>query len=498
MEKNLFVFKKWRTSIFLSGGFLLVLLLAVSCAQGFDGHETFASSVTNAQLESPGADKITVSSVVNTKGEEEFKIEWPVIYGAGGYQFSLYIVDDPDNPIVVGEEDEILDKCYTQRAKQEDTKYKIMIKTLGNEKYNNTTASRATELDYSTLVPKVAEIPNGTDLAEYFATNPIQSDGTEQAYELVTGGNYTINGTLDFGLNWITLRGDKIDHAKITYGNAGRMTTMGGLRLKFIDFDCSEVQSSDSNAALLLFNSVPDASILGTGNYYIINNEVAIQSCNITGINRYLVYDNNKQYCAEKLRIQDCIIALNSTTEIIYMQGGFVNELSLIQNTFYGLIESGSYFLRYNNSGRPDRAGFVRGAIALYNNTFYNIVKNGQMGNYSGMNNAMNDLKMTKNLFVNCGNRDVVRRISGGGTNMVRTLVDNCYWFEGGFTSGQEMGHSQGDNTTANKSVATGFYEETSFTGPINDANTHNVNFTPTGTEILRRGVGDPRWLSAQ
>jgi hypothetical protein len=45
---------------------------------------------------------------VNSQGVDEFKIQWPVIYGAGGYRFSLYIVDDPSNPQPVGVENEML------------------------------------------------------------------------------------------------------------------------------------------------------------------------------------------------------------------------------------------------------------------------------------------------------------------------------------------------------------------------------------------------------
>ena len=57
--------------------------------------------------------------------------------GAGGYQVTFYNIDDPDNPVVIGEENEVVDKCTITRDITEDTKYKVAVRALGNQKYNN-------------------------------------------------------------------------------------------------------------------------------------------------------------------------------------------------------------------------------------------------------------------------------------------------------------------------------------------------------------------------
>lgn len=471
----------------------MLMLLLASCVDGYDDDQTFSPGVTDTQLESPDASKITVTTVINSTQEEELKIEWPVVMGAGGYQFTLYNVDDPDNPVVVGEENEIVDGCSVQRPKQEDTKYKIVILTLGNEKYNNKTATSSSEKEYTTLVRSVGTIPAGSDLADYFEANPIEANVEEVAYELEAGGHYTLSRPLDFGLNWITLRGDKIDHATVTYGADGRIGTNAGLKLKFIDFDCSAVPEG-SDAAFILLSKTPDESIKGTGDYYIIENDVAVQSCNIKGINKYLIYDNNTKYCIKTFRIQDCIVSLNTTSEVLFFQSGFINNLTFSQSTLYGVVESSTYLIKYNNSGRPDRAGFQNGSINFYNSTLYNISKNGQMANYPGMSRTAVTLSLNQNLFVNCGKKDVVRRLAAG-TSMTRSIANNCYWYEGGFAENEEMGGTQGDNSNANKAPATGFYEVPDFAGPIDNPDPLNVNFTPSGSEISKRSVGDPRWL---
>ena len=169
------------------------------------------------------------------------KVEWPVIMGAGGYLFSMYIVDDPTNPVAVVK-DSIIDGCSVACTYLDDTNYKVEIKTLGNDKYNNKDAASVSEVTWSTLVPATT-IPAGTDLNTYFENNPITSGkDVEVAYELEAGGSYTISGDLNLGVNNVQLRGNKVNHAKVTFTGSGAIVSSGGgMALKFIDFDCDVV-----------------------------------------------------------------------------------------------------------------------------------------------------------------------------------------------------------------------------------------------------------------
>lgn len=49
----------------------------------------------------------------------------------------------------------------------------------------------------------------------------------------------SISGDLNLGVNNVQLRGNKVNHAKVTFTGSGAIVSSGGgMALKFIDFDC--------------------------------------------------------------------------------------------------------------------------------------------------------------------------------------------------------------------------------------------------------------------
>lgn len=467
-----------------------LLFLLASCIDGYHDDWTFSSGVKNTTLLSPDSSKVVFSK--DTKGN--LVVTWPVVYGAGGYQFSLYIVDDPANPVAVGTENEIVDGCSITRSLEEDTKYKVVIKTLGNEKVNNKTSVDSTVVPYSTLLPAYKVIPDGTDLYQYFVENPIPDSTNELAYELVANGKYTLSAPLDFKTHWITLRGDKIYHPTITYGVAGRLRTTAGFTLKYMDVDCGAVGADVTDNAMLVMSATPDPTILNTtyNSYYILKKDIYFYKCNFYNINRRLIWDGNVKYCLQNLWIRNCKIQLNALNDatggIIYLQGGFANTFTIQNSTVWGNTKSEGYFLRYSNAGRPDRAGYVSGSINFYNNTFYNVVYNKQMANYDGMRSSMVKLNVLNNIFCDCGAGEVIRRLSGSQTSMVRTFLNNCYWFNGAFPLANEVDRVDGDKS------GTAYGVDPQFKDPANGDFTISSNVT----DIITHKSGDPRWLPAQ
>lgn len=263
-------------------------LFLASCTIGYDGNETFSSGVSDTQLTSPSAESITFTQ--NVSGTE-VTITWPVVMGAGGYEVSFYDMNDPDNPVAVGDENEVIDGCSTTRSIAEDTQYEFHIRSLENTEYGNTAAAEATVVDYDTYVTTIATVPSGTDLAEYFADlgDTVVSDSSEVAYELEAGGSYTMTGDVDFNTNWLTLRGDRNDPPTVTLIGDAQFITTAGLKIKFINFDCSQ---STANAFLAM-RSTPDES-LAVGSYYYLSDPVAIESCDFTGVHEYFVYDGGQ------------------------------------------------------------------------------------------------------------------------------------------------------------------------------------------------------------
>ena len=136
------------------------------------------------------------SGFAKLPGTNNVKVNFTCGYGERGYRFSLYIVDDPTNPVVVVK-DSIIDGSSVVCPYIEDTNYKAEIITLGNEKLNNTASTTPAEPTWTTLVPATI-VPPG-DLTAWFTNNPITTGkDVEVAYELEAGGEYTIPGQFGF------------------------------------------------------------------------------------------------------------------------------------------------------------------------------------------------------------------------------------------------------------------------------------------------------------
>lgn len=450
-----------------------------SCAgDGFD-EETFSAGVTNTQLESPEASKVAFSKIAGTSN---VNVTWPLIVGAGGYQFSMYIVDDPSNPVAVVK-DSIIDGCSVACPFQDDTNYKVEVRTLGNEKYNNKDAATASVAVWSTLVAATT-IPSGTNLSTYFTENPITSGkDVEVAFELESGGSYTLSESLDFGVNNVQLRGNKIVHAKVQFtGDAsGIITCGGGLTLKFIDFDCDAAVSG----TFLKFGTVPD-EILGVGDYGIVTNPIMIQSCNIKNVKNKFIDINGKKYAVQNLIIRDCVAEFYQNADLINFSGSgksFVRDLEISNTTLYSHLQSNKRFIRYGD-GKPADAGWGTWSMKFLNNTFYNISYSGQsFNNNTWARNGNPTVQSSKNIFFDTCGGEFNRRIRMSSTYVSMTFDNNCYWYKGEFPRANEIDRADGDKSTSAYGVNPGF------------AKPEEGDFTPSNSDVINHKSGDPRWL---
>ena len=437
---------KFEKPIVVSAVCLSMILSVGSCAgDGFD-EETFSGGVTNTQLESPDASKVSFEKLA---GKPSVKVEWPVIMGAGGYLFSMYIVDDPTNPVAVVK-DSIIDGCSVACTYLDDTNYKVEIKTLGNDKYNNKDAASVSEVTWSTLVPATT-IPAGTDLNTYFENNPITSGkDVEVAYELEAGGSYTISGDLNLGVNNVQLRGNKVNHAKVTFTGSGAIVSSGGgMALKFIDFDCDVV----SKGSFVKFGDVPEE---------------------IKGMNSY-----------GNFIVRDCLIKFYQDAEIFNFNSNnsFVKDFELSSSTLYNLSEaSNGRFMRVAG-GKGADVGWADCSMNFTSNTFYNISCDQEAFNSNVWNRQKNTVNLSKNIFYDSCKGEFNRRIVGGRTDNAKTCDNNCYWYKGGSGLEKEANGNYGDKSTSAYGVDPGFKDPA------------NGDFTVRHSEVISHGSGDPRWL---
>ena len=131
-------------------------LLTLSCADHYDGDESWTPQVQNATLQSPSASDI---KVVASPDGSSMTISWPVVYGAGGYAIALYNVNNPNSPQLV--KTDTIDGCSVTTSREEDTNYSLTLRTLGNEKYNNQAAAENTEYKFQCLLSAVAALNEG-------------------------------------------------------------------------------------------------------------------------------------------------------------------------------------------------------------------------------------------------------------------------------------------------------------------------------------------------
>lgn len=400
--------------------------------------------------------------------------------GDNGRWWFMYIVDDPTNPVAVVK-DSIIDGCSVACTYLDDTNYKVEIKTLGNDKYNNKDAASVSEVTWSTLVPATT-IPAGTDLNTYFENNPITSGkDVEVAYELEAGGSYTISGDLNLGVNNVQLRGNKVNHAKVTFTGSGAIVSSGGgMALKFIDFDCDVV----SKGSFVKFGDVPE-EIKGMNSYGIVTNPMIIQSCEIRNVRHYLVNINGKKYAIQNFIVRDCLIKFYQDAEIFNFNSNnsFVKDFELSSSTLYNLSEaSNGRFMRVAG-GKGADVGWADCSMNFTSNTFYNISCDQEAFNSNVWNRQKNTVNLSKNIFYDSCKGEFNRRIVGGRTDNAKTCDNNCYWYKGGSGLEKEANGNYGDKSTSAYGVDPGFKDPA------------NGDFTVRHSEVISHGSGDPRWL---
>ena len=185
--------------------------------------------------------------------------------------------------------------------------------------------------------------------------------------------------------------------------------------------------------------------------------------------------------------MDDCTIQLeptdgmsNSSVFYVYDGGGFINDFTMTNTTVWNAnANTFKYLIRYNNSGRCDRAGYTTNSINIKNCTMYNVVKTGQMCNHGGFDGqATSNYDVENNIFVDCGSHQVARRFVGRLSDAAKIVFNNnTYWFDG--EANDQTGYDTGYILTTDPAFA----------------NAAEGDFRPSGAEQLSMKTGDPRWL---
>lgn len=482
----------------------LAALTLASCAQGLDDSERFSGGVTNTTLQSPVLTDESFSAIMNPDGTESVNVKWPVVYGAGGYLCNVAIVDNPSDPVKVVN-DSILDGCSLTFPRLEDTKYEVSIKTLGNPKYNNKDAESASVYAYETMLPATT-VPAGTEISQFINNYLAENPGTDEiGFELEGGATYQLDGVLDFGLRKATFRGNKGSHPTVVVNNEAAITTQAGLKVKWINFDCTNATAD----ALLLLSNTPSETIsiealgykaLGANQTgYIIEDPVSFEDVKVKNLPKSFIYGNKTPWSLRDFRIENCLIQLNNATSMTFLnlhegKNGLFKNLSISNSTIYNIVDNDqAYFIRYANqsNARPEKI-FGTGEVSehkISNCTFSKTFSGKDFANQMPQTNAIT-VRIDHCIFY-----DVFRLYQYMHNNINRYTSFNTIC---GITNPVNSNDVGGRKDTNGNPYAT--EENPDFTGPVNielDLTKENggVNFKPKASYASQNMIGDPRWF---
>lgn len=495
--------KKMTLKMRLFGGIVAVSMafFAVSCADGAPDDERVEIGVYDTQLETPALDASNFAKVTNPDGSESIMVTWPVVLGAKGYLCNVNIVDDPTNPEVIVA-DSLVDDSSISFPAREETKYEFSLRTIGDPERGNLDAVEAVTAAYSTMVPAIV-VPAG-EISEFIMANLVDSED-EQAFELAPDTEYTLEGPIDFGLNQFTLRGDKVRHSLITVKDDGCIMTQAGLKVKWINFDCTDMTSN----GLITMSPTPDPSIentvLGytggnTGNFLVLD-PIIIEDCWIKNLPMALLYDNKQKYALKDFRLRNCLIQCDNATGTSFIEfdngGVIIRDMTIENNTIWNVQTNNSaYFLRFSNSSNTLKAFGSNSSTNSYithiwkNNTIAKMFTGKDFGNNVPQNKIATYTVSNNNFY------DVYRLYQYLHNNCTRYCSNNAIWYNEASPQSNDYGGRTDTNgnpfcileegTTPNAAAAD---------MPLLDLTQPNggVNFKASGA--LSSTIGDPRWL---
>lgn len=509
MEKT-FQTKRRACQLFMAAAGLVLL---TCCAEGYESPDGIEHDVRNTQMQSPSKDDITFK--VSTDGTTA-TISWPTVVGASVHEVSFKNVDDPQNPVVIdGYDKKLVDGSSLTVSVAEDSKYEFTIRTLGNTELGNTDDPEAKTYPFSTLVPSVATIPAGSDIAAFWKdfSQTLDTLSTEIAIDLEPGAEYLLTDTVDFGPHNLTFRGDKVRRPVVKMSGNGCFATYTGLKVKFINFDMTD--AAPESFLFMSKNNLPESIKAGNmpdkyvgpkvqKNVYMVEGPIYIAHCWFKNVPQALFHSNSVVCAFWNFTLTDCIVQLHSRSNssrgfiAFEQEGRSIKNVTIENSTIYNTnweIAKSTYFIRYQNqsNSQPEK---VYGTLnAEYKSHSMNFSHSTLLYSYHGKNRFINNvsgndffLTVDHMIFYNC---DQLYRLNQGS----RTYRFN-FWYNDDEAQRRDMDSKDSSNmpfAAEYDPQFVGTIQEIDFSKPNG-----GLNFTPQEYMIVSNNGGDPRWLTKE
>ncbi|MBO4606919.1 MAG: DUF4957 domain-containing protein [Prevotella sp.] len=502
--------KKLTNNICTTLGVLGVLLLG-SCADGYESPDGFDLGVKNSKMETPIQDSISFK--VSTDGKTA-TVSWPTVAGADGHEVTFMNVDDPNNPVIIdGYDKKIVDGSKFTIPVTEDSKYKMLMRTLGNKELGNTDADSARTFNFSTLVPSVMTIPSGEEISSYIAAHPLDSVTEEVAIDLEPNGVYSLNEGVDFAYHKLTFRGDKIHRPIVNITGDGHFETYATLKVKYINFDMSE---STAEGFIAMSKTAPDSikvenlwpynisdknPKLSKG-HYMVEDPIYIANCWFKNLPHAMLYDNELNCAFWYFTVSNCIVQMRNETKSnvgfinLYKAGKAIKNIVIEKSTIYNTVDNGSAcFIRYQHPSNAQPNKTFGSYSAEYQSQSWTFSQTTFSKTYTGWRFVNNTSGSDFTLNVDhCIFYDVAQlyRMDMGS----KTYRFNFLW------SPREDDIKRNNNMSDSGKAPFASVYDPQFKGDVTqelDFSLPNggVDFTPQEYEIVVNRGGDPRWLPA-
>ena len=473
-----------------------------SCAVDGFNDETWQTQVTNTLLSSPSEDEISITS---TPDGARSIIKWKVIEGARGYSCQVYNTTTGEDILLL---DSLVDGTGFTIPREEDSNYKLVIRTLANTSVGNTDAETATEKAFSSFISSFATIPSESDIAEYIAGVEWPEEPDEGiVFDLEAGGIYTLNSGADIGNRRVIFRcQNPANRPIISIGENGTFVIQSGITLKNLKFDATEMTAR----GLISYSKEPTENHLknqdvftdaAVKDFSLINKPIYIQGCMVKNLKRSLFSTNEADWAVVDLIVRNNIIQLNHNEGYPFLDfyksknnKTAVKNLTIEKNTIYNLQENSdnnAYFFRLANASNATGAFGTKNGTSSYK---YDIVNNTIIRTFTGKdfgNNIIQNAKCVNTISYNIF-YDVYRVNKFMHNNSEKHTVNNTMWYV--VTTPQNDDTSKTDNDGNPYTILS----DPGFTAPTEplDLSQENggLNLTPSG-DALAWGSGDPRWL---
>ena len=274
------------------------------------------------------------------------------------------------------------------------------------------------------------------------------------------------------------------------------------MNIKYLDFDCKGMDASHGVFAFSKASTVPASTTLTDAPYAwegpYIKDPIAITNCNFYNVGGYFFWDNQVKTFAETVLVDNCVVHLTPEKAIgggVFWtnKAGHINNLTVSNSTFWESDDCAGDFKYFYQAGMatgqslyvkdsPEQKAATN-SINYLNNTFYHVAwKDGQWGNYNGMQSKSYSYWIMKDcIFYDCSTSgSVPRRFLHGRANQPHAeFANNTYMkADGTFQDPQNYDVS-----------GTIIEQDPQF------ANPSAGDFHISGSEQVARKTGDPRWL---